>query len=228
LTRYSTRVPVRYLLYSTVHDTVRYRYRTVHYHSKTLSCRSERPWAQAVCQAYEEAAQLQQSVTPAEHHNADILAPRRKIIYSAGDPSSTVEDLPSTIDDEDLPKLHESTAAPKGIRYIAARVRKMTDWRKFFTLHNKTPAGDQPKLLTHAGHGSVTLLQSDTPLGRQASAEIARTTIRRIIGAQSLGRHSLTTMRHCPRCGVPARDGKALESSDAPTEGCDTCSTQDW
>ena len=164
-----------------------------------------------MCQAYEEIAQLQQSFTPAEHHNANILAPRGNIIYSARDPSSTVEDLPNIIDDEDLPKLLECTTAPKGIRYIAARVRKMTDWRKFFTLHSRTPAGDQPKLLTHAGHGSVTLLQSDTPLGQHASAEIDRTTIRRITGAQSLGRHRLTTMRHCPQCGMQAGDGEALE-----------------
>jgi hypothetical protein len=75
-----------------------------------------------------------------------------------------------------------STAAPKGVRYIAARVRKMRGWRRFFTLHTRIPARDQPKLLTHAGHGSVTLLQSYTPLGQRASAEIARTTIRRIIG----------------------------------------------
>ena len=85
----------------------------------------------------------------------------------------------TTIDAEDLPKLHESTTVPKGVSYIVARIRKMTEWRHFFALHNMTPVRDQPKLLTHAGHGSVTLLQSDKPLGQQTSTEIARTTIKR-------------------------------------------------
>jgi len=38
-----------------------------------------------------------------------------------------VEDLPSTIDAEELPALQESTAAPKGVRYIATRIKKMMD-----------------------------------------------------------------------------------------------------
>ena len=101
-------------------------------------------------------------------------------IYSAWDPNSMVEDLPNTIDAEELPALQESTAAPKGVRYIAARIGKMMDKRRFFTLHNMTPTRDQPKLMTHAGHGSFTLLQSDRPLGQHSSAKIARTTIRRI------------------------------------------------
>jgi len=175
------------------------------------SCRNERHWARAVCQAYEEAAQLQQSFTTAERYNADALAPRKNTIYSARDPSSTLKNLPSTIDDEELPELHASTSPPKGVKYIAARVRKMRDWRIFFTLHNRTPTRDPPKLLTHAGHGGVTLLQSGIPLGHHASAEIARTTIRRITGAQSLGRHRSTTMRHCPQCGVQAGEEESLE-----------------
>jgi hypothetical protein len=164
-----------------------------------------------VCETHKEAKTLQLGFTPAERYIADAIAPRGNAIYSAGDPTSTVEDLPNTIDDEQLPELHASTAAPKGVRYIAARIRKMRDWRIFFTLHNRTPARDQPKLLTHAGHGSVTMLQSDTPLGQRVSAEIARTTIRRITGAQSLGRHHLTALKHCPQCGVQAGEEESLE-----------------
>ncbi len=85
------------------------------------------------------------------------------------------------------------------------------DWRKKFTLHSRTPARDQPKVLTHTGHGSVALLQSDIALGQHASAEIAGTTIRRITRAQSLGRLRLTTMRHCPQCGVQAGEEESLE-----------------
>ena len=104
-----------------------------------VASRDHRQWARSVCEAYDEATQLQQSFTPAERHNADALAPRENTIYSAGDPNSVVEDLPNTIDAEELPALQESTAVPK---FVAARIRKMMDWRRFFTLHSRTPARD--------------------------------------------------------------------------------------
>jgi hypothetical protein len=108
------------------------------------------------------------------------MAPRGSIIFSAGDTTSVVEDLPPTIEEEVVFRPSKSTTAPKGIRFIAARVRKWTEWRHFFTLHGDAPARDQPKLLTHSGHRSVTLLQSDNPLGQKVSADIARATIKRI------------------------------------------------
>jgi hypothetical protein len=137
---------------------------------------------------------LQQFFTPAERHTADCLAPRGNTIFSAGDPTTVVEDIPSTIEEEGLPELNVSSSAPKGIRFIAAKLQKLTEWRHFFDLHQRTPARDQPKLLTHAGHGSVTILQSDTPLGQRMSAETAKTTIKRITSAKLLGRHGLTTL----------------------------------
>jgi hypothetical protein len=180
-------------------------------HNDPSASMDERQCARSVCEAHEDATRLQQSFTPAERHSADVLAPRGNTIYFAGDPTSIVEDIPTTIDAEDLPELHESTAAPKGVRYIASRIQKLMDWRHFFTLHRRTPARDQPKLLTHVGHGSITLLQSDIPLGHHTSAKIARTTIRRITRARSLGRHRLTTMQHCPQCGVQAREAESLQ-----------------
>ena len=132
------------------------------------------------------------------------MAPRGNTVFSAGDPTTTVGDLPATIEEEFLPELHESTTTPKGIRLIAAKLRKLTEWRHFFDLHKRTPSRDQPKQLTHAGHGSVIVLRSDIPLGQRVLAEIAKTTIRRITCAKSLGRHSLTTLQHCPQCGVQA------------------------
>ena len=169
------------------------------------------PWARTVCEAYNIGTQLQQSFTPAERYSADCIAPRGNTIFSAGDPASEVEDLPATIEVDPLPNLQECTGAPKGIRFIAAKIRKITEWRRFFDLHQRTQASDQPKLLTHAGHGSVTVLQSDTPLGQRASAEIARATIRRITGAHSLGRHKLTALQHCPQCGVQGGQTESLE-----------------
>jgi hypothetical protein len=103
-------------------------------------------------------AKLRQSFSPAEKDTADRLAPRGNTIFSTGDTASIVEDLPATIEDEPLPELHQAIAAPKGIRFIAAKLHKLTEWRHFFELHQRTVARDHPKLLTHAGHGSVIVL----------------------------------------------------------------------
>ncbi len=54
-------------------------------------------------------------------------------------------------------------------------------------------------------------MQSDKPLGQLASQETARTTIWRITSAQSLGRHALATMGHCPQCGIKAGEQESLE-----------------
>ncbi len=70
---------------------------------------------------------------------------------------------------------------------------------------------DKPKLLTHSGHGSVTVLQSDTSVGQRTSAAIARAKIRRITGAQCLGRLRMIAMHHCPQCGIQAREDESLE-----------------
>ena len=149
--------------------------------------------------------------TPAERYTADNLAPRGNTIFSAGDPATVIDDLPATIADEALPKLLESTTTPKGIRFFAAGLRKLTEWRHFFDLHQRTQARDQPKLLTHAGHKSVTILQSDIPLGQRVSTEVEQVTIKRITGAKSLGRHGLSALQHCPQCGIPASQEESLE-----------------
>jgi len=52
------------------------------------------------------------------------MAPRGNIIFSAGDPTSMVEDITPTIETEVVPDLKESVAAPKGVRFIAAKVCK--------------------------------------------------------------------------------------------------------
>ena len=59
---------------------------------------------------------------------------------------------------------------------------------------------------------SVAILTSNTPLGRSSSPSLARTTIRRISSAPSLGdlplgRRSLSS----PQCGLPAGAHEALE-----------------
>jgi hypothetical protein len=117
-----------------------------------------------------------------------------------------VEDLAPTIETEVVPDLLESVAAPKGVRFIAAKIRKITEWQHFFHLHARVDAKDKPKLLTYSGHESVSILQSDIPLHQITSAATARTTIMRITRAHCLGRHRLTSLKHCPQCGIQAEE----------------------
>jgi hypothetical protein len=86
------------------------------------------------------------------------MAPRGNIIFSAGDPTSIVEDLIPTMKSAVVPELLDNVAAPKGVRFVVAKVRRITEWRHFFHLQAKTRIHDKPKMLKHSGHGSVTLL----------------------------------------------------------------------
>ena len=92
-------------------------------------------WARNVCEAHHAGIQLHKTFTPAERYTADCMAPRGNTIFSSGDPSTVVEDLPATIEDDQLPDLLECTGAPKGIRFIAAKIKKLMEWRRFFDLH---------------------------------------------------------------------------------------------
>jgi hypothetical protein len=53
------------------------------------------------------------------------MAPRGNTIFSAGDPTTIVEDLPVAIEKEPLPELHHATTAPKGIKFTAIKLRKL-------------------------------------------------------------------------------------------------------
>jgi len=109
------------------------------------------------------------------------------------------------------PPLSQAAAAPKGVRFVAFGLRKLTEWRSFFTLHGSSSQENKPKLLTHSGHGNVSIMHSDIPPSRAVSALTARMTIRRIIGAPSLGRERLTSSTRCPQCGLFASVDESLE-----------------
>jgi hypothetical protein len=80
----------------------------------------------------------------------------------------------------------------------------MTEWRTFLSLQAFSSSENKPKLLTHSGHGIVTILHSDIPPCRAVLALTARMTIRRIIGAPCLGREHITSSTRCPQCGLTA------------------------
>ena len=73
-----------------------------------------------------EAKRTQDSFTSTQLHTTDLMAPRGNIIFSSGDPESVVEDLTPTIETCVVPDLLDNVDAPKGVHFIAAKVRKIT------------------------------------------------------------------------------------------------------
>jgi hypothetical protein len=84
---------------------------------------------------------------------------------SAGDPTSTALALIPILDIDVTLALTEAVQAPKGVRYVAPGLRRMQGWRSFLSLLADAPPSSQPKLLSYSGHGSVSIMISDTPLG---------------------------------------------------------------
>ncbi len=64
----------------------------------------------------------------AELHTTDLMSPKGNIIFSSGDGASVMEDLSPTTDVDVVPELLKSVAEPKGVRFLAANVRKLTKW----------------------------------------------------------------------------------------------------
>jgi hypothetical protein len=62
---------------------------------------------------------------------------------------------------EVIPQLFEVASAPKEVKFIASCIRKLAVWRAFFFLLESALISTKPKLLTHYGHGSVSILLTD-------------------------------------------------------------------
>jgi len=84
-------------------------------------------WDAFVCNAHADALTLKHSFTVAEHTTANVMAPRGTIITTAGDPSAIAQDLPPTIHPDVTPTLDSSATTPKGVRYVIAYLRKLTE-----------------------------------------------------------------------------------------------------
>jgi hypothetical protein len=140
------------------------------------------------------------------------MAPRETIIMSAEDPSSVAHDLYPTICTEVTPPLNATAAAFKGVKFIAAWLRKLDEWRAFFLLLSTVSIAIKPKLLTHSGLGNVSTLHSDIPHDRAVSALGARATIRRITRASYLCRHRLSAASRCSQCGLTMGFEESLDS----------------
>jgi len=73
------------------------------------------------------------------------------------------QDLLPTIHTDVTPPLRTAAEAPKGVRFVAAGLRKLSEWRAIFTLIASAPDSTKSKLLTHSGDGNVTIIHYDIP-----------------------------------------------------------------
>jgi len=115
-------------------------------------------WVAFVCNAHDDALNLHQTFTVDEHANANLMAPRGNIIVAIDVPLLVAQDLLPTIHTDVTPPLDSGAFAPKDVRFVAASLRKLTEQRAFFNLHNDVSPSTRPKYFTHSGHGNVTIL----------------------------------------------------------------------
>ena len=154
---------------------------------------------------------LQESFTANELHTAFLLAPRGLVIQVPGDPNNVSKDLLPTVDTDVLPTCPISPGSARGVKHIAASMRRLFDWRRFMDLLGSSPDQVRTKLLTHYGHGSVSVLLAYIPHAKNVSAEASRVTIRRVTGAPALGRRQCGPRDVCFVCDTRGNAPESLE-----------------
>ena len=92
-----------------------------------LATKRDHTWATCVFAAHQAALELQASFTPPELLTLGLIAPRGSLIPFARDTWSVVMDLPPSLYVEFTPSLQEAARAPKGVRFVAAGLRRMGD-----------------------------------------------------------------------------------------------------
>ncbi len=145
-------------------------------------------WALHLRESHRAAVELQESFSSEDLQTAFLLAPRGMVITLRGDPRSVAKELPQTVDTDVIPLGRLSPGSTRGVKHVVAGIRRLTDWRRFLDILGASPDQVRTKLLTHSGHGSVSVLHSDTLHANNVSVEAARVTIRRVTGAPALGR----------------------------------------
>ena len=86
-------------------------------------------WVASLTASHAEALKLQVSFSGQELHTISLVAPRGNIIQYDGDPTSTnLTLIPARLDVEVTPALAEAARAPKEVRFVAARLRRLHDW----------------------------------------------------------------------------------------------------
>ena len=112
-------------------------------------------WATHLLTAHQAAVDLQESFTRDDLRMALLFAPRGLVITIPGDPRGAAKELPPTVDKDVLPPGPLSPGSARGVKHIAAGVRRLFDCRRFLNILGVAPDHTRAKLLSHSGHGSV-------------------------------------------------------------------------
>ena len=178
-------------------------------HSATVE--REKSGAKYLLKAHQTTITLQESFTPEELKVAFFMAPCGLVVATPGDPSNVNKDLAHIVKTGIIPPASLSPGSTKGVMHIAAKIRRLVDWRHLMDILATAPDQVRTKLLIHHGHGNVSVLLADTPPSRNIYAEAARVTIRRILGAAALGNDQLGSCAACPLCDTRGGASESLE-----------------
>jgi hypothetical protein len=124
-----------------------------------------------------------------------------------------VEDLPPAIEMDVIPAMLENTAAPKGVRIVAAGIRKHTEWRRFLHCCRSRRYNISlicPRIQATGRHytssGHIPWQNCGSGDGPSDHLHYYWSTM-----AKRLGRRGLECLHHCPPCGILAGTEEPLE-----------------
>ncbi len=84
-------------------------------------------WVAHLLKAHQAAMDLQESFTHDDLHMVFLLAPRGLVITIPGDPRNVAKELPPTVDTDVLPPGPLSLGSARGVKHIAAGIRRLSD-----------------------------------------------------------------------------------------------------
>ena len=174
-------------------------------------------WSPHLLEAHITAVDLQESLSNEDMQMAFLLAPCGLVISLLGDPRSMSNEQAPTVDTDVIPLGRLSPGSTRGIKHVAALIRRLSDWRLFLDILGASPDHISTKLLTNCDHGNVSVLYTNTPHANNVSAEAARVTIRRVTEAPALGHRQCGPTSACPVCDTR---GNAKESPEQHAVRC--------
>ena len=96
-------------------------------------------WTTHLLMAHQAAMDLRKSFTHDDLQMAFLLAPRGLVITIPSDPRSAAKELPPTMDTDVLPPRPLSPGSARGVKYIAAGIRRLSNWRRFLDILGAAP-----------------------------------------------------------------------------------------
>jgi len=149
-------------------------------------------WASHLPEAHKMAVDLQESFSNGDMQMAFHLDPRGLVIFLPCDPRSVSKEQAPTVDTDVIPPGRLPPGSTRGVKHVAAGIRRLSDYRRFLDILGASPDQVRTKLLTHSGHGRVSVLHTNTPMPtmcrrRQRASRSAELPERRPLGTSSAG-----------------------------------------